>query len=395
MESLKDRVAIVGMGCTKYGDHYDKSGEDLLVEACYEAFEDAGVDQKDIQAAWLGGGITGQNLSHALKLNFVPTTRVENWCATGSDTLRNAALAVAGGFYDVVLVAGYVTKPDGQRANAGIFGGGPAQNWFAGEETSFAGPPAGTFATFATRYAHHYELTYDQLKEGLGAIALKNYANGRLNPKAALHVNIDMQQYLDAPLISWPLGLHDCCVMPSGAAAAVITRADLAPKFRDDYVLIRGLGMSVGTKAGRLDPEYDWVHFEENVLASEAAYEMAGISNPLREIDIAAVHDAFTVVELAVYEDLKLAPRGEGGDYAKAGVFNRDGELPVNTNGGLKSFGHGVGSSGIHKAYEVYKQLQGRAGERQVASPTLGLTHDQGGYPGTYTTVITLLSTRD
>jgi len=395
VESLRDRVAIVGMGCTKYADHYDKTGEDLLVEACYEAFEDAAIEPNDVQAAWLGGGITGQTLSHALKLPFVPTTRVENWCATGSDTLRNAALAVAGGFYDVALVAGYVAKSDAQLQDRGIFGGGPAGQWFQGEETSFAGPPAGTFATFATRYAHHYELTYDQLKEGLGAIALKNYANGRLNPKAALHVNLDMEGYLKAPMISWPLGLHDCCVMPSGAAAAVITRAGLAPRFRDDYVLIRGLGMSVGTKVGRLDQSYDWVHFEENVLAAQSAYDIAGISEPLREIDVAAVHDAFTVVELAVYEDLALAPRGQGGDYAKAGVFNRDGELAVNTNGGLKSFGHGVGSSGIHKAYEVYKQLQGKCGERQVAGATVGLTHDQGGYPGTYTTVITILATRD
>ena len=395
MESLRDRVAIVGMGCTKYGDHYDKTGEDLLVEACYEAFEDAGVDQNDIQAAWLGGGITGQTLSHALKLNFVPTTRIENWCATGSDTLRNAALAVAGGFYDVALVAGYVSKGEAHRQNEGIYGGGPAGSWFFGEETSFAGPPAGTFATFATRYMHHYELTFDQLKSALGAISVKNYANGRLNPKAALHKNVDMEAYLKAPMISWPLGLHDCCVMPSGAAAAVITRADLAPKFRDDYILIRGLGMSVGTKQGRLDPEYDWVHFEENVIAGKAAYEQAGISDPLREMDLACVHDAFTVVELAVYEDLGFAPRGEGGDYVQKGVFNIDGELSVNPNGGLKSFGHGVGSSGIHKAYEVYKQLQGKAGERQVKNATLGLTHDQGGYPGTYTTIVTVLSTRD
>ncbi|MFN0147251.1 MAG: acetyl-CoA acetyltransferase [Dehalococcoidia bacterium] len=396
MESLRDKVAIVGMGCTAYGDHYDKTGEDLLVEACYEAFEDAGVDQDDIQAAWLGGGITGQTLSHALKLNFVPTTRVENWCATGSDTLRNAALAVAGGFYDVALVAGFVTKGDALRQGNGIYGGGPSGQWFFGEETSFAGPPAGTFATFATRYAHHYELTYDKLKEGLGSIAVKNYANGMLNPKAALHRKVDMKAYLEAPMISWPLGLHDCCVMPSGAAAAVITRAELAPKFRDDYVLIRGLGMSVGTKQGRLDPEYDWVHFEENVIAGKTAYQMGGVTNPLKEIDLACVHDAFTVVELAAYEDLGFAPRGEGGDYAKAGVFNRDGELSVNSNGGLKSFGHGVGSSGIHKTYEVYKQLQGKCGERQVPrQPTLGLTHDQGGYPGTYTTIVTLLSTRD
>jgi acetyl-CoA C-acetyltransferase len=205
-----------------------------------------------------------------------------------------------------------------------------------------------------------------------------------------------MKAYLEAPMISWPLGLHDCCVMPAGAAAAVITRAELAPKFRDDYVLVRGVGMSVGTKQGRLDPEYDWIHFEENVIAGQKAYDMAGIKEPLKEIDLACVHDAFTVVELAAYEDLGFAPRGEGGDYAKAGTFNLDGELSVNSNGGLKSFGHGVGSSGIHKAYEVYKQLQGKGGERQVkGQPTLGLTHDQGGYPGTYTTVITLLSTRD
>jgi acetyl-CoA C-acetyltransferase len=238
-------------------------------------------------------------------------------------------------------------------------------------------------------------LSYGELKAGLGAISIKNYAHGRLNPKASLHREMDMETYLGARMISWPLGLHDCCVMPSGAAAAVITRADLAPRLRDDFVLIRGIGMAVGTKQGRLDPDYDWVHFEENVLAGQRAYQMAGIANPREEIDVACVHDAFTVVELAVYEDLGLAPRGRGGEYVQEGRFSLGGELPVNTNGGLKSFGHGVGSSGIHKAYEIYKQLQGKAGARQVAGGGLGLTHDQGGYPGTYTTVITLFSTRD
>lgn len=383
------------MGCTAYRDHYDRSAEDLLVEACYEAFEDAGVDQHDIQAAWLGGGITGQTLSHALKLDFVPTTRIENWCATGTDTLRNAVHAVAGGFYDIALVAGYYSKSDALIPERGVYRGGPSDIWLYGEEASFAGPPAGTFATVATRYAHHYELSYDQLKASLGAIAIKNYANGLHNPKAALHRKIDMKAYMEAPMIAWPLGLHDCCVMPSGAAAAVITRADLAPKFRDDYVLYRGIGMAAGTKMGRLDPEYDWVHFEENVIAGRMAYEMAGIRDPLHEVDLACVHDAFTVVELAVYEDLGFAPRGEGGQYVQAGVFDIGGELSVNPNGGLKSFGHGTGSSGIHKTYEVYKQLQGKCGARQVKSPTIGLTHDQGGYPGTYTTVITILSTRD
>ncbi len=395
MESLRDQVAIVGMGCTKYGDHFDLTGEDLLVEACYEAFEDAGIDQSAVQAAWLGGGITGQNLSHALKLDFIPTTRVENWCATGGDVIRNAALAVAGGFCDVALVAGVVSKPDQQTHDQGIFGGGPAQAWYAGEETSFAGPPAGTFATFATRYAHHYGLSYDQLKEALGSISLKNYANGSLNPKAALQKKIDMATYLNAPMISWPLGLHDCCCMPSGAAAAVITRADQAARFRDDYVLFSGIGMAAGTKVCRLDTDYDWVHFEENVRAASVAFDMAGIRDPLRDVDVACVHDAFTVVELGVYEDLGFAPRGEGGAYSLSGTFALDGELSVNPNGGLKSFGHGVGSSGIHKTYEVYKQLQGKCGARQVQGPTVGLTHDQGGYPGTYTTIISVLRTRD
>jgi len=391
-------AAIVGMGCTPYGDHYDATAEDLLVEACWEAFEDAGVGPEDIQAAWLGGGITGQTLAHALKLDFVPVSRVENWCATGSDTLRNAILAVRSGEYDVVLAAGVVARSDryrDPRRRNGVFSGGPAGEWFWGEELEFGGPPAGTFATFATRYMHHYELSYEQLKLALGSIALKNYGNGLLNPKAALHVKLDMDGYLAAPMISWPLGLHDCCVMPFGAAAAVVVSEQVARRFRDDYVRVTGVGMSVGTKRYRMDPDYDWVHFPENVIAARRAYEQAGIADPLREIDVACLHDAFTVVELVTTEDLGFAPRGRGGDYARDGVFLRDGELAINTNGGLKSFGHGVGSSGLHKAYEVYKQLQGKCGERQVKGARVGLTHDQGGYPGTYTSVVTIFEIRD
>ncbi len=391
MGTMRDKVAIIGMGCTKYDDHYDKSGEDLLVEACYEAFADAGVDQKDIQAGWLGGGITGQTLAHALKLNFVPVTRVENWCATGSDVFRNAAAFVAGGLYDVVLVAGFAARGDA----GGNAGGGPAGQWFLGEETAFAGPPAGTFSTFVTRYMHHYGLSYEQVKKGLGSIAIKNYHNGNLNPKAYFHKEIDMKQYMEAPMIAWPFGLHDCCVMPNGAAAAVITTPELAKKFRSDYILLKGSGMSVGTKRGRIDTNYDWVHFDENVHAAKLAYQDAGIKNPLKELDVIAMHDAFTVVELAFYEDMGLAPRGKGGEYAAAGVFSLEGELPVNTNGGLKSFGHGGGSAGIHKTYEVYKQLQGKCDARQVKGATLGMIHDQGGYPGTYTVGLHVFGTRD
>lgn len=392
MESIRDKVAVVGMGCTPYGDHYDKTAEDLLIEACDEALEDAGIDSHDIQAAWLGGDGTSHTLGHALKLDFVPISQVDNWCATGSDTLRNAVYAVAAGAYDVVLVAGVAAAADVQPPNFT-----PSFNDAAGDPWPMVipGMAAGPFSTFATRYAHHYELSFDQLKQALGSIAIKNYDHGRLNPKAALHKTVTMEQYLQAPIISWPFGLHDCCVMPNGAAAAVITRAQIAPSFRDDFVLIKGVGMAVGNRGGRMDSDYDWVHMEENVIAAERAYTDAGISDPVRDLDLAEVHDAFSVVELAVYEDLGWAPRGAGGDLSQDGVFRLGGELPVNTNGGLKSFGHGVGSCGIHKLYELYKQLQGKCGDRQVPNASLGLTHDQGGLPGIFTTVITVAGTRD
>ncbi len=391
MESIRDKVAVVGMGCTPYGDHFDKTEEDLLIEACYEAMEDAGIDQSDIQAAWLGGAGTSHSLGHALQLDMVPVTKVENWCATGSDTLRNAVFAVAAGAYDVVLVAGSSAMPSIQPLAAPDYTDSAGDPW----TMLIPGLAVGAFSTFATRYQHHYELSYDELKAGLGSISIKNYDHGRLNPKASLHKTVTMQQYLDAPMLSWPLGLHDACTMPNGAAAAIVTSAKLAPNFRDDYVLIKGIGMSVGNRAARMDSNYDWVHIDENIAAGDRAYSDAGITDPLKQLDVAAVHDAFSVVELVVYEDLGWAPRGAGGDYSQSGVFRLGGEMPVNTNGGLKSFGHGVGSCGIHKLYEIYKQLQGKCGERQVPNATLGLTHDQGGLPGIFTTVVTVVGARD
>ena len=384
------------MGCTEYRDHYDLTGEDLLVEACTAAFEDAGIDGEQIQAAWLGGGITGQTLNHALKLKFIPTSKVENWCATGTDVFRNAATSVAAGLYDIVLVAGFAAKSDVQAHDVGIFNGGPTGEWLFGPEVGFSGAgAASTFATFATRYAHHYELTYDQLKQGLGAIAVKNYYHGSMNPRAYLRKRVTMEEYLGARMISWPLGLHDCSSMPSGAAAAVVVSPRIAKARGLPYMTVRGQGMAVGTKRYRMDSDYDWTHFPENVMAATTAYEQAGITNPLEEIDIACMHDAFTVVELCTYEDLGFAPRGAGGDYAREGVFTLGGTLPVNTNGGLKSFGHGGGSSGIHKMFEVYSQLLGRSGERQVENARVGLVHDQGGYPGTYTSVISVFERED
>ncbi len=400
MGTMRDKVAIIGMGCTRYDDHFDKTREDLLVEACDEAFKDAGIEAKDIQAAYLAqAGDTGQPLAHALKLNFIPVSRVENWCATGGDIIRNAAHAVAAGLYDLVLIAGVKSDTDaggGKRdPNEDPAPTGPYGEWVLGQETTFAFNAVGTFATVATRYMKHYGLTYEQLKTGLGSIAVKNYRNGMLNPRAWLHKDVSMKDYMEGRTLAWPLGLHDACCQPNGAAAAIITTTELAKKFRSDYIVLKGNGMSVGNKLGQLDPNYDFVHFDENLYAAKMAYADAGIRTPLKELDVITMHDAFTVVELGFYEDMGLAPRGHGGEYAAAGVFSLEGELPINTQGGLKSFGHGGPSSGIQKAYEVYKQLQGKSGQRQVKGATLGMTHDQGGYPGTYSVVLNVWGTRD
>lgn len=395
MEGIKNRVAVIGGGCTPMRDYYDKDADDLLADACFEALADAGLDARDVQAAWLGGGTeAGIVLARSLKLGFVPVSKVDNFCVTGGDAFRNASFAVACGMYDVVLVAGVVTHFDGMPPDRGVFAGSTGRDKTYGEWVTLASNnAASTFATFATRYGHHYGLTYESVKDTLGSIAIKNYRNGLRNPLAYMRKNVDMSAYLSAPMISWPLGLHDCCVMPHGAAALVITRSELAGQFRDDYVLLRGTGMSTGTMQGRMDTGYDWVHVPENVIAGRDAYAMAGITNPLKELDFACLHDAFTVIELVACEDLGLAPRGRGGEFVKAGIFDMEGELPVNPNGGLKSFGH-VASTPA-KVYEAYRQLQGKTGERQVKSASVGITHDQGGLPGMYVSLVNVFTTRD
>jgi len=184
---------------------------------------------------------------------------------------------------------------------------------------------------------------------------------------------------LNAPVVAPPLGLFDCCGVSDGGAAAIITRADLAKKYRDDYVVVKGFGVSTGRYQAQIQDDWDFVHIEENVRASKKAYEMAGIKNPREEIDLAVVHDCFTITELVIYEDLGFCAPGKGKDDVMAGTFELTGELPVNTDGGLKCFGHPVGASGLRMLYEVYKQVQGKAGERQVKDAKTGLVHGLGG----------------
>lgn len=190
---------------------------------------------------------------------------------------------------------------------------------------------------------------------------------------------------LNAPIIAWPLGLFDCCGVSDGAAAAIVTRKDLAKDLRPDPVYIKALQIAVGPQEGYINTKYDWAHVEETFRAGEKAYREAGIKKPKEEISIAEVHDCFSITEMVIYEDLQFSKRGRAKDDIESGFFNLDGPLPVNTDGGLKCFGHPIGASGLRMMYEVYKQMQGKAGQRQIKDPTLGLTHNLGGTPGSAT----------
>ena len=233
MNGIRDRVAIVGMGCTKFGERWDAGASDLMVEAAYEAFEDAGINPADVQAAWLGtvsSFRTGQPLAEALKLDYIPVTRVENACATATDALRNACYAVAAGVYDIVLALGVEKLKDSGFSGLAI----PEA---PGADVAPPTPPPAQFAMAATRYFHQYGIPYEDGKRTLAQIAAKNHHNGSLNPKAHFQREVSEEQVVNAPMIAWPLGLFDCCGVSDGAAAAIITTPEIAAGLRKDYIL--------------------------------------------------------------------------------------------------------------------------------------------------------------
>jgi acetyl-CoA C-acetyltransferase len=384
MESIRDKVAIVGMGCTKFGEHWNKGVEDLLVEAAYEAFQDAGIEPKDIQAAWIGtvfSGLSAITLA-PLNLQYIPITRVENMCATGSEALRAASYAVAAGACDIALAIGVEKLKD--TSATGVKG--PSCVGDNADGTSGIGPgysaPA-SFAYMASRYFSEYGLKPEEGKKLLAEIAVKNHYNGSLNPKAHFNNRLTVEQVVKAPVVAWPLGLFDCFGVSDGAAAAIVVRADMAKNFRDDPLYIKALSICVGARQGAIRQDYDFVHLEENVRASRKAYEDAGVTDPRKEISVAEVHDCFTIHEMIVYEDLGFSKRGRAREDIEAGSFTLAGDLPVNADGGLKCFGHPLGASGLRMMYEVYQQLRGKAGPRQIKNPRLGLTHNLGGNAGT------------
>lgn len=381
---IRDKVAIIGMGCSKFGERWDCDAEDLMVEAFEECIEDAGIDFKEIQAAWLATAIEeihvgkgGLPLAFALRLPYIPVTRVENFCASGSEALRGATYAVASGACDIALALGVEKLKDTG------YGGLPQRSrgslnsmWWA----NYSAP--GSFAQLASAYRAKHGIDAAELKRAMAHISIKSHDNGAKNPKAHLQRQITEEQVLSAPMVAEPLGIYDCCGVSDGAACAIVTTPEIAKAMgKKDLITVKALQLSVsnGIEAGH--NSWDGSYFMTARIASKRAYEEAGIRNPREEISLAEVHDCFSITELVTMEDLHLSPEGGAVKDVLDGFYDSDGGLPCQIDGGLKCFGHPIGSSGLRMIYELYLQMQGRAGKRQVSNPTLGLTHNLGGAP--------------
>ena len=375
---MKEQVAIVGAGCTRFGEHFTKSWADLVVDATFEACADAGVELKDVEAAWLGSyrpWIAGERnigspLAEALGFLYKPVTLISNICATGIDALRNACLAVSSGMYDVALAVGVEKMRDAGSRSLML------ANRTDGHPLIGKGRTAPSFfASCANRYFHEYGIG----REMLAKVAVKNHHNGTLSPKAFMQREITMEDVLKSPWVSEPLSVLDATASCDGASAVIVTRADLAKNFNANFVKVAGIGFAVGTERNIFEPDFTFLNFKVTQEAARMAYEQAGVKDPRHEIDMAECHDCFTITEIINYEDLGFAPRGEGWKLIEEGVTCLDGELPVNTDGGLKAFGHPLGASGIRMVYEVTQQLQEKAGKRQVKNARRGLAHCLGG----------------
>lgn len=381
---IRDKVAILGMGCSKFGERWDCDPEDLIVEAYRECLQDAGVETSQIGAAWLAtakeeihSGKGGLPLSFALRLPNIPVTRVENFCASGSEALRGAAYAVASGACDMALALGVEKLKDTgygglPEASRGVLN----SMWWA----NYSAP--GAFAQLAAAYRAKHGIEAHELKRAMAHVSVKSHENGSKNEKAHLRNRITEEKVINAQMVAEPLGIFDCCGVSDGAACAIVTTPEIARSLgKTDLVTIKALQLSVsnGTESGF--NTWDGSHFLTARVASRNAYKEAGISNPREEIDLAEVHDCFSITELVTMEDLYLSEEGNAWRDVLDGFYDADGGLPCQIDGGLKCFGHPIGASGLRMVYEMYLQLLGRAGPRQVADPRMCLTHNLGGAP--------------
>ncbi|MSP50961.1 MAG: acetyl-CoA acetyltransferase [Alphaproteobacteria bacterium] len=383
-QGIRDKVAILGMGCSKFGERWDADADDLIVEAFTECVKDAGIDKSRIEAAWLATAIeevsvgkSGIPLAQALRLPYIPVTRVENFCASGTEAFRGAVYAVASGAVDIALAAGVEKLKDTG------YGGLPQRSRGSLNDMYWANLSApGSFAQLASAYRAKHRVSREDLKRAMARVSIKSHANGVKNPKAHLRKAITEEDALKAPMVAEPLGLFDCCGVSDGAACAIVTRPEIARELgKSDLVSVKALQLSVSNGAEAGYNNWDGSHFVTARIASRKAYEEAGIGNPRDEISMVEAHDCFSITELVAMEDLRLSNEGEGWRDVLDGAFDADGRLPVQIDGGLKCFGHPIGASGLRMLYEMYLQLQGRAGERQIKNPRFGMTHNLGGFP--------------
>jgi acetyl-CoA C-acetyltransferase len=380
---IRDRVAIVGMGCTNFGEHWDRGVDDMLIESTHAAMASAGVARDDIDAYWLGtagSGTSGLTLSKVLRLEDKPVTRIENMCATGSEALRNACYAVASGAIDMAMAVGVEKLKD--SGFSGLVGSVLPNDGTIPETTA----PA-RFSLLAPAYAKKYGVDETELKDVLTRIAWKNHYNGARNSRAQFRKEVSKETIAKAAPIAGMLGVFDCSGVSDGSAAAIVVRAEDAPRYTDRPIYVKGLSFVSGPARGNIDSSYDFTSFPEVVSSARDAYAQAGVQDPRAEIAMAEVHDCFTPTELVLMEDLGFAERGFGWKEVLAGTFDLDGELPVNPDGGLKAFGHPIGASGLRMMFECWLQLRGEAPEeRRISSlergRKLALTHNLGGQPG-------------
>ncbi len=387
---IKDRVAIVGMGCTRFGEHWDQSTEDMLVDATQQAFASTpAIPQADVDAYWFGTMSSGQSgtvLSKAINVDYKPVTRVENMCATGSEAFRNACYAVASGAYDRVMAVGVEKLKDSGYSGlvrSNVAGDGTAP------ELTITAPAA--FSLLDPAYCRKYGVDPQDMRDAMTHVAWKNHVNGARNERAQFRKEVPKEKIAASPVVAGRLGVFDCSGVSDGAAAALIVRAEDAHRYTDNPMFVKALAMTAGPASGPIDSDYDYTTFHEVVACAKDAYAQAGVTDPRTEISLAEVHDCFTPTELVLMEDMGFSDRGQAWRDSLDGHFDLDGRLPINPDGGLKSFGHPVGASGLRMLFECWQQFRGAAGERQLENPTLGMTHNLGGRPGTCVSFISIV----
>jgi len=382
---IKDKVAILGMGCAKFGERWNDDAEQLMVEAYLEAMTDAGIEPSQLDAAWLAVGFDAMNIGPsgipagmALRLPNIAVTKVENYCASGTEAFRGAVYAVASGAADIAIAIGVEKLKDTG------YGGLPVRSrGTIFDMIGVVGSAPGNFAQLASAYEAKHGVQKADLKRAMAHVSVKSHANGVKNPKAHLRKAVDMGTVLNAPMIAEPLGLYDCCGVSDGAAVAIVTTPEIARSLgKTDIVTVKAIQLAVSNGWELQGAGWDGSYLPTTRIAATKAYKEAGITDPGKQVSLMEVHDCFSITELVTMEDLHISQEGKGWKDVLDGRFDADGSNPCQIDGGLKCFGHPIGASGIRMIYENYLQLLGRAGERQRREqPVFGLSHNLGGMP--------------